>query len=87
MLHSQSIADFSEDEADLDWNEDFDQRKEKESLESRKHFQTSSHSLGGLRRKFNSQVRLLKDILHRVKHSPEIDRSMMLHQEFLRLSE
>ena len=85
-LHTESMADSDEEEIDLDFNENFDQMKEKESLFARQEFIAHSHSLGGLRKKFNSQARLLKNILQKAKASPEIDRKNMIQQEFLKLS-
>ena len=84
-LHSESMADSDDEEIDLESNENFDQMKEKESLFARQEFIAHAHSLGGLRKKFNSQARLLKNILQKSQKSPEIDRKNMIQQEFLKL--
>ena len=64
LVKSLSVVDSDEEDIpNLEYNEDFDQMKERESLPARQYFQTQSHSLGGLRKKFNSQADLLIKIL------------------------
>ena len=86
-VKSLSIVDSDEDyNPDLEDNEDFDQMKKRESLPARQYFQTQSHSLGGLHKKFNSQAELLRKILQKAQCSPEIDRKPMIFAEFQKLS-
>ena len=62
-IKSPSVVDSDEEEdPNLEYNDDFDQMKERESLPARQHFQSQSHSLGGLHKKFNSQAKLLRKI-------------------------